>query len=289
MGSFGACTLLPGRCQLSNSLISPILPRTSFPASNMSGRGPPRIEGMTSLKVDNLTYRTTCDDLRRVFEKYGDVGDVYTPKDRFSRESRGFAFVRFYDRRDGEDAMHAMDGRMMDGRELRVQLARYGRPDDPPSRRHGGRSSRRSRSRSRSRSRRSRSRSPPEAAAVMIGAVAAMTPTAEAKERADRDHTAAVKVVTGAVRTAKARMTTETQGTLRKMITKPKETETTTADQGTARSGKKTTVERTAEVMIGTVTATIAMLKTIDVPSHALVRTPAPDLHRRIDGFTRVY
>merc|ERR1711928_146211 len=151
--SFGACTLLPGRCQLSNSLISPILPRTSFPASNMSGRGPPRIEGMTSLKVDNLTYRTTCDDLRRVFEKYGDVGDVYIPKDRFSRESRGFAFVRFYDRRDGEDAMHAMDGRMMDGRELRVQLARYGRPDDPPSRRHGGRSSRRRRSRSRSRSR----------------------------------------------------------------------------------------------------------------------------------------
>ena len=60
----------------------------------MSGRGPPRIEGMTSLKVDNLTYRTTCEDLRRVFEKYGDVGDVYIPKDRFSRESRGFAFVR---------------------------------------------------------------------------------------------------------------------------------------------------------------------------------------------------
>lgn len=63
--------------------------------SKMSGRGPPRIEGMTSLKVDNLTYRTTCEDLRRVFEKYGDVGDVYIPKDRFSRESRGFAFVRY--------------------------------------------------------------------------------------------------------------------------------------------------------------------------------------------------
>ena len=39
--------------------------------------------------------------------------------------------------------MHAMDGRMMDGRELRVQLARYGRPDDPP--RRSGRSSRRRR------------------------------------------------------------------------------------------------------------------------------------------------
>lgn len=49
---------------------------------------------MVSLKVDNLTYRTTPDDLRRVFEKYGDVGDVYIPRDRWTRESRGFAFVR---------------------------------------------------------------------------------------------------------------------------------------------------------------------------------------------------
>ncbi|KAL3193438.1 hypothetical protein MRX96_016800 [Rhipicephalus microplus] len=32
------------------------------------GRAPPVIDGMTSLKVDNLTYRTTPDDLKRVFE-----------------------------------------------------------------------------------------------------------------------------------------------------------------------------------------------------------------------------
>lgn len=63
--------------------------------SRMSyGRPPPRIEGMVSLKVDNLTYRTTPDDLRRVFERCGEVGDIYIPRDRFSRESRGFAFVR---------------------------------------------------------------------------------------------------------------------------------------------------------------------------------------------------
>lgn len=58
------------------------------------GRTPPRIDNMVSLKVGNLTYRTTSDDLRRVFSKFGSVGDVYIPKDRFSRESRGFAFVR---------------------------------------------------------------------------------------------------------------------------------------------------------------------------------------------------
>lgn len=42
---------------------------------------------------------------------------------------------RFYDKRDAEDALDAMDGRMLDGRELRVQMARYGRPTSPYRRR----------------------------------------------------------------------------------------------------------------------------------------------------------
>ncbi|XP_005100172.1 serine/arginine-rich splicing factor 2 [Aplysia californica] len=125
------------------------------------GRGPPSIDGMVSLKVDNLTYRTTPEDLRRAFEKYGDVGDVYIPRDRFTRESRGFAFVRFYDKRDAEDAMDSMDGALLDGREVRCQMARYGRPSEPhrrgPPRR--GSYGRRGRSRSRSPRRRRRSRS----------------------------------------------------------------------------------------------------------------------------------
>lgn len=102
------------------------------------GRPPPDVEGMTSLKVDNLTYRTSPETLRRVFEKYGRVGDVYIPRDRYTKESRGFAFVRFLDKRDAEDAMDAMDGALLDGRELRVQMARYGRPPDSMYSRRGG-------------------------------------------------------------------------------------------------------------------------------------------------------
>lgn len=116
---------------------------------------------MISLKVDNLTYRTTPDDLRRVFERCGEVGDIYIPRDRHTRESRGFAFVRFFDKRDAQDALDAMDGRMLDGRELRVQMARYGRPNSPQrggggggGRRYGGGRDRgRSRDRHRRRSR----------------------------------------------------------------------------------------------------------------------------------------
>ncbi|CAH3014299.1 unnamed protein product [Porites evermanni] len=135
-----------------------------------SKRGPPAIEGMTSLKVDNLTYRTTIGDLERVFSKYGDLGDVYIPRDRYKQESRGFAFVRFYERRDAEDAMDALHGKIIDGREIRVQMAKYGRPTDPYKPRNSNRQYRNSysyssRNRSRSRSprrsyRRSRSRSP---------------------------------------------------------------------------------------------------------------------------------
>jgi len=121
-----------------------------------STRPPPRIDGTISLKVDNLTYRTTPEDLRRVFERCGEVGDIYIPRDRHTRESRGFAFVRFYDKRDAEDALKEMDGRILDGRELRVQMARYGRPTSPQ--RRGGRDRRRSRSRGRDRRRRSYSR-----------------------------------------------------------------------------------------------------------------------------------
>ncbi|XP_017065485.1 serine/arginine-rich splicing factor 2 [Drosophila eugracilis] len=130
-----------------------------------AARPPPRIDGMVSLKVDNLTYRTTPEDLRRVFERCGEVGDIYIPRDRYTRESRGFAFVRFYDKRDAEDALEAMDGRMLDGRELRVQMARYGRPSSPTrsssGRRGGGGGGSGGRRRSRSRSpMRRRSRSP---------------------------------------------------------------------------------------------------------------------------------
>ncbi|ULU06985.1 hypothetical protein L5515_014759 [Caenorhabditis briggsae] len=135
-------------------------------------RAAPDINGLTSLKIDNLSYQTTPNDLRRVFERYGDIGDVHIPRDKYSRQSKGFGFVRFYERRDAEHALDRTDGKLVDGRELRVTLAKYDRPSDERGGRGGGgrrrsrsprrrsRSPRYSRSRSPRRSR-SRTRSPP--------------------------------------------------------------------------------------------------------------------------------
>ena len=124
--------------------------------------GPPSIDGLYSLKIDNISYQTTPQDLRRLFEKYGEIGDIHIPRDRYTKQSKGFGFVRYYSRRDAEYAMDRMDGRWLDGREVRVAMARYERPIDERNARSGGYRSRRSRTRSRSRSpRRRRSRSSP--------------------------------------------------------------------------------------------------------------------------------
>merc|ERR1711953_1549534 len=131
-------------------------------------RGPPNIDGMVSLKVDNLSYRTSTDVLRRKFERYGEIGDAYIPRDRSTGESRGFGFVRFHDKRDASDAIKGMDGYEMDGRELRVDYARHERPASfgggrggrEGGRDRGGRDRSRERRRSRNNDlRRSRSRS----------------------------------------------------------------------------------------------------------------------------------
>ena len=51
-------------------------------------------------------------DLRPLFEKYGEIGDIYLPMDRESGRSRGFGFVRYHERRDAE--VEIIDGRETD-------------------------------------------------------------------------------------------------------------------------------------------------------------------------------
>merc|ERR1712130_183088 len=115
---------------------------------------------MSTLKVNGLTYRTVEREVERLFDKYGKINEVFIPKDRFSRRSRGFAFVRFVHKDDARNALDDLDRRMFDGRELRIEWSKK----DGGNERRAARSKERERterSRSRERRRRSRSRTPP--------------------------------------------------------------------------------------------------------------------------------
>lgn len=69
------------------------------------------------------------DMLKEKFSVYGEVGDVYIPRLPGSSDPRGFAFVRFVNQRDGEEAMKGLDNTEIDGREIHIQEAKDKRPD----------------------------------------------------------------------------------------------------------------------------------------------------------------
>ncbi|CAN0100029.1 unnamed protein product, partial [Chrysoparadoxa australica] len=79
-------------------------------------------------QVDNISYNTQMGDLRRVFERYGEIGDLYMPRN-YDGMSRGFCFVRYLNQRDADDAIAGEDGQDLDGRQIRVSLAQRKRPD----------------------------------------------------------------------------------------------------------------------------------------------------------------
>ncbi|CAO2815525.1 unnamed protein product [Amaranthus hypochondriacus] len=94
--------------------------------SHFGRDGPPDITETYSLLVLNITFRTTADDLFPLFDKYGKVVDVFIPRDRRTGDSRGFAFVRYKCADEAQKAVEMLDGRMVDGREIAVQFAKYG-------------------------------------------------------------------------------------------------------------------------------------------------------------------
>ncbi|BBN67266.1 ortholog of human splicing factor SC35 [Prunus dulcis] len=94
--------------------------------SHFGRSGPPDIADTYSLLVLNITFRTSADDLFPLFDKYGKVVDIFIPRDRRTGESRGFAFVRYKYADEAQKAVERLDGKVVDGREITVQFAKYG-------------------------------------------------------------------------------------------------------------------------------------------------------------------
>ena len=58
-----------------------------------------------SVRIGNdLPSDITENEIRDVFEKFGEIGDVFLPKERGSDRTRGFGYVRFVKKEDQDYA-----------------------------------------------------------------------------------------------------------------------------------------------------------------------------------------
>ena len=76
------------------------------------------------LYVGNLSFNTTNQDLNELFGAVGPVESSNIIEDRETGRSRGFGFVEMSSQADGEKAIAELNGKEVDGRELKVNEAK---------------------------------------------------------------------------------------------------------------------------------------------------------------------
>ncbi|KAD3066500.1 hypothetical protein E3N88_34380 [Mikania micrantha] len=88
--------------------------------------------------VGGLAWATTDESLENAFAKYGEILESKIINDRETGRSRGFGFVTFKDEQSMRDAIEAMNGQSLDGRNITVNEAQSRGSGGGGGRRDGG-------------------------------------------------------------------------------------------------------------------------------------------------------
>jgi cold-inducible RNA-binding protein len=78
----------------------------------------------TKLYVGNLSYDTTNADLETLFAAHGTVQSAQIIMDRDTGRSKGFGFVEMSSGAEAQNAINALNGKEVNGRQLTVNEAR---------------------------------------------------------------------------------------------------------------------------------------------------------------------
>jgi RNA recognition motif-containing protein len=78
---------------------------------------------LSKIYVGNLNFRITEDSLRNSFSNFGEITDLRMIRDRETGNFKGFAFITYGTEEAAKDAIASMNGKDLDGRALRVNLA----------------------------------------------------------------------------------------------------------------------------------------------------------------------
>jgi len=91
-------------------------------ATNIEEGKAPKFMGDAKLYVGNIRFTVHEDDIRTVFSKIGEVGEVSLVRDA-EGNNRGFGFVTMRNAEDGERAINELDGSPLRGRNIAVRAS----------------------------------------------------------------------------------------------------------------------------------------------------------------------
>ncbi len=92
-----------------------------------------------NIYVGNLSFNVTEDSITEMFSEFGEIESVKIIMDRFTKRSKGFGFVDMPSNSEADQAIKALNGKFIDGRNIKVN------PADPGGKRSTKRKKRRRR------------------------------------------------------------------------------------------------------------------------------------------------
>jgi RNA recognition motif-containing protein len=93
-----------------------------------------------NIYIGNLHFKMNEDELRQLFEAYGEVSTAKIIIDKATGRSKGFGFVEMPNDAEASNALTSLDGKEVNGRALKATEAREREKNDAPRRdfRSGG-------------------------------------------------------------------------------------------------------------------------------------------------------
>lgn len=77
-----------------------------------------------NIYVGNLNYNLTEDELKQVFEEFGEVSSAKIIIDKYSGRGKGFGFVEMANDEEASAAIEALNDKEVGGRNMKVNQAR---------------------------------------------------------------------------------------------------------------------------------------------------------------------
>jgi RNA recognition motif-containing protein len=74
--------------------------------------------------ISNLSFRVNDEDLKQLFEEYGEISSAKVITDKYSGKSRGFGFVEMNNEDSAKKAIEELDRAEYDGKVISVSIAR---------------------------------------------------------------------------------------------------------------------------------------------------------------------